>query len=157
MIVFHAPRLEELWFREALIGDGETMAYNRAWGGAIAFPREEWAPWYAHWLSAPGDERFYRYLKDTESGRFVGEAAYHLDRDSGRYLADVIVHAACRRRGCGAQGLRLLCESAKERGVRVLYDNLAIDNPALSLFLREGFIEESRTEDIIWLKKALTD
>lgn len=36
-----------------------------------------------------------------------------------------------------------------------LYDDIAIDNPAISIFLKEGFIEEYRTDEIILLKKIL--
>ena len=75
----------------------------------------------------------------------------------GHSDADVIVHARYRKKGYGRQGLKLLCRAAKERGVSVLYDNMAVDNPALPLFLQEGFCEEERTDELIWLKKQLTD
>ena len=157
MIIFYEPRLEELWFKQALLADPETMAYNHAWGGTIAFPRDRWEAWYGHWVAQPEDKRFYRYLREGDAGDFVGEAAYHWDEESGRYLADVIVHARYRKKGYGRQGLKLLCRAAKERGVSVLYDNMAVDNPALPLFLQEGFCEEERTDELIWLKKQLTD
>ena len=34
-------------------------------------------------------------------------------------------------------------------------DDIAIDNPAITLFLRHGFVEEYRTDEIIMLKKEL--
>ena len=40
-------------------------------------------------------------------------------------------------------------------GVEVLYDNIAIDNPAIKLFLKTGFYEEYRTDEIIMLKKEV--
>lgn len=36
-----------------------------------------------------------------------------------------------------------------------LWDDIAIDNPAIRLFLKNGFSEEYRTEEIIMLKKEL--
>ena len=60
MILFHKPTFEELDFRAALLGDEATMAYNRAWGGAIGFPRERRAAWYARWVAPGEDGRFYR-------------------------------------------------------------------------------------------------
>ena len=69
--------------------------------------------------------------------------------------ADVIVIAGRRSRGIGRIGLRLLCKAARERGVRVLYDNIALGNPAIALFLSEGFFEEYRTDDCIYLRKDL--
>ena len=131
------------------------MAYNRAWGGTIPFPEEDWQDWYDHWVARPEGRRFYRYLTEAETGEFVGEIACHRDPDEGIWLADVIVHARFRGRGCGREGLRLLCREAAGMGIDALYDNIAIDNPAIGLFLREGFTEEYRTDEIIMLKKIL--
>ncbi len=150
----HAPACEELRFRQAMLADEATMAYNRAWGGTIDFPKERWAAWYDRWVAHPDGKRFYRYLR-KESGEFVGEIAYHLDEERGVCLADVIVYAPFRGRGYGSEGLRLLCDAARERGVDALYDDIAIDNPAVSLFLKNGFVEQYRTDEIIMLKKAL--
>lgn len=74
------------------MADPETMSYNHAWGGTIPFPQEEWRDWYDFWIVNHESKRYYRYLMDN-TGRFIGEIAYHYD--SGRYLyvADVIVHA----------------------------------------------------------------
>ena len=35
------------------------------------------------------------------------------------------------------------------------YDDIAIDNPSITLFLRHGFVEEYRVDEIIMLKKEL--
>ena len=71
------------------------------------------------------------------------------------WLADIIILAENRRKGYGTQGLRLLCDAAAHNGIDVLWDDIAIDNPGINLFLREGFTEEYRTDDIIMLKKEL--
>ena len=42
MITPWKPEIKDLWFRQALLADPETMAYNRAWGGTIPFPEEKW-------------------------------------------------------------------------------------------------------------------
>ncbi len=141
MIVFHTPTPDELWFRAALLGDAKTMSYNDAWGGAIGFPRERWAAWYDRWLVRHAGRRFYRYLRDSVSGRFVGEAAYHYDEEQGRFLADVIVRAEERGRGFGREGLALLCDAARLHGCTELWDELAPDNPAAALFRSAGFSE----------------
>ena len=137
-----------------MLADAETMSYNHAWGGTVEFPERCWAGWYEHWVVRTEGKRFYRYLKN-ESGEFVGEAAYHCDADLGCHVADVIVYAKYRGRGYGGQALELLCSAAKNNGLAVLYDNIAVDNPAIGLFLRHGFSEEYRTDDIIMLKKEL--
>ena len=155
MIVLHEPSLSELWFRERFLGDPETMSYNHAWGGVIPFPREKWASWYEYWVAGHEDKRFYRYLKDTESGLFVGEIAYHWDEDRNIWLANVIIAAEYRGRGYGTEGLRLLCRAAADKGVDILCDDIANDNPGVGLFLKAGFTEAYRTEEVIMLKKEL--
>ena len=49
----------------------------------------------------------------------------------------------------------MLVDIAKKNGITTLYDDIALDNPAITLFLKEGFEEEYRTEEIILLKKQL--
>ena len=49
----------------------------------------------------------------------------------------------------------LLCEAAKNNGVKTLYDDIAIDNPSIALFLNCGFVEVSRTAECIVVKKEL--
>ena len=154
MLTLIKPACEDLWFRRRMLEDEETMSYNHAWGGTIPFPTEQWRDWYYLWVVNPGDRRYYRYLKNEE-GRFVGEVAYHRDDTLRGYIADVIILASCRDRGYGSEGLDLLCAAAKANGADVLYDDIAIDNPAAGLFLRHGLSEIFRTEDKIILKKIL--
>lgn len=117
MIEAYLPRPDELWFRRKMLADEATMAYNGAYGGTVDFPEERWPDWYGRWVAHP-EGRYYRYLRESASGKFVGEIAYHFDGE--KYLADVIVYAPYRRRGYGAAGLALLCAAAKENGVGVL-------------------------------------
>ena len=49
----------------------------------------------------------------------------------------------------------LLCKQAKENGVQELYDDIAIDNPSVSLFVKCGFEEVYRTDEYIMVKKKL--
>ncbi|MDC7292148.1 MULTISPECIES: GNAT family N-acetyltransferase [unclassified Butyrivibrio] len=153
MLELVTPTLKDMWFRESLMADEETMSYNHAWGGTIPFPKERWAGWYDCWIVNHENKRFYRYLKD-ENG-FVGEIAYHYDSEYDGYVADVIIFSKYRGKGYGTQGLELLCSAAKENGITVLYDDIAIDNTAISLFLKHGFYEDYRTEEKIVLKKEL--
>ncbi|MBQ1521653.1 MAG: GNAT family N-acetyltransferase [Erysipelotrichaceae bacterium] len=153
MIELVIPTLEDLWFRKKLLAGEETMSYNHAWGGTISFPEEKWQNWYDRWVMNHENKRYYRYLKD-ENG-FVGEIAYHYDPEYDGYVADIIIFFQFRGRGYGAQGLELLCNAAKENGIRVLYDDIAIDNTAINLFIKQGFYEVCRTEEKIILKKDL--
>ena len=155
MIRCHQPTLDELWFRESLMADPETMSYNNAWGGTIPFPREKWESWYQYWIGNPEGKRFYRYLLDEETGEFVGEIAWHLDEKRNIHICDVIILARYRNRGYGSEGIRLLCEAAKESGIPVLYDNIAADNPSWKLFLKNGFEISSRDDEVVMVRKEL--
>ena len=147
------PTFADMWFRESLLADEETMSYNHAWGGTIPFPKENWQNWYDYWIINHENRRFYRYLK--AENRFVGEVAYHYDPEYDGYVTNVIIFSAFRGKGYGAQGLELLCAAAKENGINALYDDIAIDNTAVRLFLKQGFYEVYRTDEIIVLKKDL--
>lgn len=153
-LTFHTPSIDELWFREMMLADGATMSYNRAWGGTIAFPREALGEWYERWIAKGDGRRFYRYAVNGD-GEFVGEAAYHFDGERGIFLANVIIYAPHRGKGYGGAALDMLCDAAKERGIGELYDEIAIDNPAVSLFIKHGFTEEYRTDKTVMLKKEL--
>lgn len=154
MVKAYIPKYEDLWFRQKLLANPETMAYNHAWGGTVSFPEEKWDNWYNKWI-VNAEGRFYRYLVNEEDNEFVGEIAYHYDKDRKINIADIIVLAKYRGMGFGKQGLRLLCEFAKNNGIDTLYDNIAIENSSVELFLKNGFFEEYRTEEFIMLKKDL--
>lgn len=155
MVTACKPKPEDLWFRQKLLADKETMSYNLAWGGTISFPEEKWAAWYASWMDAPETRRYYRYLYDSDSGEFVGEISYDYDPQENRYLCNVIVLAQFRRQGFGTAGMELLCRGAKANGISVLYDDIAVDNPSYKLFLKNGFTLVSRTDDGILVKREL--
>ncbi len=155
MLTLYEPRYEDLWFRQRMLADEETMSYNHAWGGTIPWPEEKWRDWYEAWIVKPEGKRYYRYLKNQD-GQFVGEIACHYDAELHHEMADVIIYSPYRRKGYGGLALDLLCRAAKNRGVAVLYDDIAIDNPAVKLFLDHGFTEEGRTEETIMMRKELT-
>ena len=148
MVELYKPCIEDLWFKETMLSDAQTMAYNHAYGGTIPFPKEKWAAWYDKWLVHHANKRFYRYARE-------GEAAYYFDAEKQVYMADVIIYAPHRGKGYGRKALRLLCEAAEANGLDVLYDDIAIDNPSVSLFLKCGFREVMRTEKSVLVKKEL--
>ena len=95
-----------------------------------------------------------------EDGKEVGIALFFHNFSTflgraGIYLEDLFVFPEYRGKGYGSQGLDLLLTAAKENGIHILYDDMAIDNPARKLFLQHGFSEEYRTEEIIMLKREL--
>ena len=93
--------------------------------------------------------------KLEQARKELNEKGYHYDSEMGIYLADIIISAKSRRHGFGKAGLLLLCQTAQKEKIPELYDNIAIDNPGISLFLQCGFYEDYRTEEIIMLRKKL--
>ncbi len=157
MLVSYKPKLKDLWFREKMLSDPDTMSYNVAWGGILPFPKSVWNDWYDRWiLRCDGNERYYCYLLDEESNEFVGEIAYHLDSVKHIYLASIIIYSKYRSKGYGKRGLSLLCQAAKENGCVELYDDIASDNPSVQMFLNAGFTVDHSTEDVVMVKKVLS-
>ena len=154
MLSLYIPEYKDLWFRQQMLNDEETMSYNHAWGGTVSFDEERWKDWHEYWIIDHEDKRYYRYLKD-EKDQFIGEIAYHYDEELDGYIADVIIYSKHRGKGYGSIGLDLLCQVAKQNGIEELYDDIAIDNPAIEMFKRHGFIEVGRTDEKIILKKNL--
>ena len=153
MLELYEPQVGDLWFKEKMMGDEQTMSYNHAYGAIIPFPKEYWADWHNRWITNHNGKRFYRYIKDRDT--FVGEVAYHFDGERQIYIADVIIYAPYRGKGYGCNGLLLLCETAKANGIRELYDDIAIDNSSVALFLKCGFVEVLRTTEYVLVKKEL--
>ena len=154
-IRLYEPQFDDMWFRQLLLSDPETMSYNNAWGGTIQFTKDKWKDWFDHWVKNPCGERFYRYVTLDNSRVFIGETAWHHDSEQDLWLVDVIIHSKYRHHGYGTAALKLLCNEAKKNGISVLHDDIAIDNPAITLFLKNGFEEEYRTDQIIMLRKCL--
>ncbi|MDO4544114.1 MAG: GNAT family N-acetyltransferase [Clostridia bacterium] len=148
------PKYEELNFRQELLSDEKTMAYNAKWGGTIDFPVERWKGWYDAWIVNP-DRRFYRYLYSTEDKNFIGEIAFHFDDGFQCYICNVIIKHSFRGRGFGREGLLLLLDEARKQGISAICDNIASDNSAIKLFLECGFAEKWRNGDFIMLEKKL--
>lgn len=72
-----------------------------------------------------------------------------------RYLVNVIVYSKYRGKGYGIEGLKLLCNKAKENNITELYDEIAIDNSSANMFLKYGFEEITRNEKYLTVKKTL--
>lgn len=153
MIELYEPNIEDLWFKEKMMSDEQTMSYNHSYGGTISFPKEDWVNWHDRWITNHNGKRFYRYIKEHDF--YVGEVAYHFDEDRQSYIADVIIYAPYRGKGYGREGLLLLCDTARENGIKELYDDIALDNSSIELFFKCGFTEVLRTKEYVLVKREL--
>lgn len=91
----------------------------------------------------------------TSCGRTLDEAWKNAFEEIKTDIADVVIYAPYRGKGYGRKALRLLCEIAKENGIKELYDDIAIDNSSVELFLKCGFEEVLRSNEYILVKKEL--
>ena len=120
-LALHVPEPGELAFRQKLLSDPATMSYNKGYElgfagyhndtGCIDFPEEVWAAWYARWVNA-GPERFYAYLRQRETGEFLGEVSLHQTEGPGVYEMGIVLHSAQRGKGYSKEGIRLLLDYA---------------------------------------------
>lgn len=154
LLSFHFPSLEDMSFRQKLLADEETMAYNAKWGGTIEFPREEWEITYKRLINE-NDKNFYAYLYSNELKCFIGEIGYRYDDELKEFVTNILIHAKYRNKGYGTISLSMLCNVAKQKGINVLADTIALDNPSINIFLKQGFKEIYRTNDYILVKKDL--
>ena len=114
MLSLHVPLPCELGFRQTMLSDPATMAYNAPWfppDGCIEFPETKWDEWYKRWIGHE-PERFYAYLRRTGDGAFVGDVCWHRIPDEEACEIGVVIHSPHRGHGYGKQGLFLLTERA---------------------------------------------
>ena len=94
----YRPKLEDMWFRQEMMEDQETMSYNHAYGGTIPFPKDKWEEWYKRYMF--DDSKFYAYIKD-EDDNFVGSMSYRYDEKDKINKVSILIHAKYRGKGYG--------------------------------------------------------
>lgn len=133
-------------FRQGMMADAATMAYNAPWAppdGTLTFPESEWDGWLTRWTNQE-PERFCGYVA-TEDGTLVGEVCWH---GYGAGMG-VVIHAAHRGKGYGTQAIKLLAERAFSHEEIGFLENTfeSTRDPALRLHLRAGFQQAGTDED----------
>lgn len=119
---FHVPETEELWYRQRLLSDPDTMSYNKGLDmdfegydretGCIDFPEERWREWHRCWAQGV-PERFYAYI--MRGNEFIGEASLRKFPEDGyedRYSMGIVIESIYRGNGYAAQALELLLDTA---------------------------------------------
>lgn len=146
----YQPQYHELLFREQLLSDPETMAFNRFKEpaedyhpdtGCIDFPRPYWAMWYTFWLEKEPDN-FYAVLADGSTP--LGEVSWFFDGKD--YRVGIILHARHRKKGYCAPALELLAQRAFEAyGLPALTVTLSTAaTAAVKGFTKAGFCRVRR-------------
>ena len=104
MLTLYEPKYEDLWFRQMMLEDEDTMSYNHAYGGTIPWPEDKWISWYNYWIDCHENKRYYRYLKN-EDGQFVGEISYRYDTEIQHEIANVIIYSKYRKKRLWERGV----------------------------------------------------
>ncbi|MCI9164494.1 MAG: hypothetical protein HFF64_00670 [Oscillospiraceae bacterium] len=92
MLELYIPAVEDLWFRQAMEADPATMAYNAGWDvsydgyhpdtGCIDLPEPLWPAEHAR-LVGREPEQFYAFVREIETGAFVGEVNFQRESPGG--------------------------------------------------------------------------
>ena len=151
-ISLYVPKLEDFWYEEKVESDPLSMSYNAGYDvsyygyhydtGCIDFPKERWKISYDRRIK---ENRYFAYIKDNDTGEFVGYVNYQYNKDEERFECGIVIESTYRGKGYSKDALKLLCDEARNNGVKELYDNFEIDRGnTLEIFKQAGFevIEE---------------
>ena len=146
-ISLYIPNLDDYWYEAKIQSDPLSMSYNAGYDvsyygyhydtGCIDFPKERWKTSYDRRIK---ENRFFAYIKDNDINEFVGYVNYHHNKDDDIYECGVVIESIYRGKGYSKDALRLLCNTARENGVKELYDNFEVDRGnTLNIFKDVGF------------------
>lgn len=156
-ISLHVPEYGELWYRQRLLADPDTMSYNKEYGGengCIDFSEEKWRSWYGYWMAGTSDS-FYAYI--VLDGEFIGEVNLHKNCDIGFYEdwydLGIVVESHYRGNGHAAKALDLLLETAfKKLGAASVHNEFEnYRTAALRLHLNAGFFVDGEEGQVVRL------
>lgn len=162
-LCLHVPDYEELWYRQRLMQDPDTMGYNKGYElnftgyeketGCIAFPEADWADWYAYFIGQE-PRRFYAYIVRETDGAFIGEVNVHKNQSSSWYEMGIVLEAKYRGKGYAKEALRLLMRYAFERlNAEAVHNSFEEARAAaVKTHLSAGFTEYRRENGILELE-----
>lgn len=154
-ICLYVPKLEDYWYEEKLLGDSSTMSYNAGYNvsyfgyhydtGCIDFPKDKWEEAFD---KRKNDNYYFAYIKDIELDKYIGYVNYNLNND--KYECGIVIESKYRGMGYSKDALKLLCDVAKSKGIKELYDRFEINRDnTLSSFESVGF---EVIETLTWKK-----
>lgn len=146
-ISLYIPNIEDYWYEKKIQSDPLTMSYNAGYDvsyygydydtGCIDFPKKRWQEIYDRRLK---DKKYFAYIKDNDLNEFVGYVNYQYNNKDNRYECGILIESIYRGKGYSKTALKLLCDAAKNNGIKELYDNFEIDRGnTLDIFKDIGF------------------
>ncbi len=146
-ICLYVPKLEDFWYEQKVESDPLSMSYNAGYDvsyygyhydtGCIDFPKERWEEVNNRRIN---ENRYFAYIKDNDIDEYVGYVNYQYNKNDDRYECGIVIESKYRGKGYSKQALRLLCDDARNNGIKELYDNFEIDRGnTLDIFKQVGF------------------
>lgn len=146
-VVLIKPEYDDLWFRQKVMSDSESMAYNAGYDvsysgyhyetGCIDFPKSEWMGFCE---KLKNENFFYAYIKDCDSGEFVGYLNFKKDEE-GVASMGIVIYSLFRGMGYMRPAMQELIKKARELGVIKLTDSVPLSREgALKVFYDMGFV-----------------
>lgn len=162
-IYLHTPKISELWYRQKLLSDPDTMSFNRNSIlsnviynykiGCIDFPKENWKNWFDYWVNRM-PIRYYAYVARSSDDEFVGEVYLYknenIDPYEDQYEMGIIIENKYRCNGYGKQAIDLLLNVAfTEMGAFSVHNEFeSYRTDVLSMHLCAGFKAVSEVNKI---------
>lgn len=156
----YVPGSDELWFRQKMMSDPDTMSYNANWDddyegyhrdtGCIDFPESKWKAWHEYWVGNE-PESFYAYIKRISDGAWVGDVNFHYTPEQDWWDMGIVIYAPYRGHGYSVPALRLMLARAfLDCGVSRLHNEFEITRQAATdVHLAAGFHEIGIRDGII--------
>lgn len=104
-LYLYTPVYSELWYRQKLLSDPETMSYNKGYNlgfegydnetGCIDFPQNKWQSWYDYFIGNE-PERYYAYIVREDDNAFIGEVNLHKSKNADWYEMGIVLEAKYR-------------------------------------------------------------
>jgi len=145
----YIPKLDDLWFRQSMMADKKTMSYNVGFTpfdgynpkhGTIEFPKERWQKWFDFWIGAK--DRWYAYVVRKNDSKWIGDIAYRFDKEKGMSVVHIVIDDEFRGMGYSKEALKLLCENAKNNGIKKICNDIPYDRiSAINIHKALGFEE----------------
>ena len=146
-ITLYVPNIEDYWYEQKIQSDPLSMSYNAGYDvsyygyhydtGCIDFPKEKWNESFE---KRENENRYFAYIKDNDINEYVGYVNYHYNKNSNRYECGIVIEYKYRGKGYSKKALKLLCDTARNNGIKELYDNFELDrNNILNVFMSVGF------------------
>ncbi len=146
-IELYIPKIDDYWYEEKIEKDEKTMNYNAGYDvsyygyhydtGCIDFSKDRWKDTYN---KRRNEDRYFAYIKDNDIDEFVGYVNYQYNRNENRYECGIVIEYKYRGKGYSIQALKLLCDEARNNGIKELYDSFEIyRGNTLDIFKQVGF------------------